>query len=92
MKNEAVLIDSVTIGLALTGSSSCPSVPETVMASKNKLSVKLKDNPDVCTADLGTSYWQIDLPKELTPRMTDLDIEISNTQGDRYNLVAVTGK
>lgn len=88
MKNEAVLIDLNTLGLALNESSSCPSIPETMKALDDKLIIKLKDNPEVCTADLGTSYWKISIPQELTPRDKDLIVEIFGSQGIKGSLVA----
>lgn len=71
---QSMLADEDTVYLQLTGSSSCPAIPETIMAENGNLVVNIKDWPGNCTADLGTSSWEITLPAELVPRTEPLDI------------------
>lgn len=73
---QAVLADEDTVYLQLTGSSSCPSIPETITAENGSLVVKTHDWKGNCTADLGTSGWEITLPAELVPRTEPLEILI----------------
>lgn len=92
MENKAVLIDDKTLALALTGSSSCPSIPETTSVLNDKLAVTLQDTPTQCTADLTVSFWQISLPEILTPRTKDLLVDIIHPRGIKLTLTATAAK
>lgn len=73
---QAALVNENTVYINLTGSSSCPSIPETVTAENGNLVITLVDWPGNCTADLGTSAWEITLPEELVPPTEPLQILI----------------
>lgn len=88
LENKATLMDTQTLALSLTGSSSCPATPETITVLNDELNIILKSYADECTADLTTSYWQIGLPPVLIPRTTDLSVDVVNSQGITINLVA----
>jgi hypothetical protein len=92
LENKAVLVDTKTLALSLTGSSSCPSVPETITILDDKLNILLKNVPNECTADLNTSFWEIILPPALTPRTADLNIDVISSRGTKLSLVASAPK
>lgn len=92
MENKAVLVDQNTLALSLTGSSSCPPTPETITVLDDTLNILLKSYPDECTADLTTSYWEIILPPVMTPRASDLNVDVITSQGIKIRLIALVPK
>lgn len=85
---QAVLPNENTVYLNLTGSSSCPTIPETVTAENGNLVITTVDWPGSCTADLGTSSWEIALPEELVPRTEPLQILVYSGSVDPAIIVA----
>lgn len=71
---QAVIADEDTVYVQLTGSSSCPAIPETITSQNGALIILTHEWKGNCTADLGTSGWEISLPAELVPRTEDLEV------------------
>lgn len=85
---QAVLVDEDTVYLQLTGSSSCPAIPETITADNGNLIVNIKEWKGNCTADLGTSDWEVTLPKELVPQTEPLNVLVYSGSVDPSVILA----